>query len=89
MKQQKVLIIIIILFIEIQKKKIENGVYWYHWKNQSFGFSDTKNIQLGSADLADGTHKLSWHLTGRGGYRIGEIKNLNGSDMFEKLIFYK
>jgi hypothetical protein len=36
----------------------ENGVFWYHWKNQSFGFSDTSNIQLGSADLADGTRKL-------------------------------
>lgn len=66
----------------------ENGVYWYHWKSHSFGFSSTIDINLGSADLADGTHKLSWHLTGRGGYRLGEIKNLNESDMFEKLIFY-
>lgn len=66
----------------------ENGTFWYFWRNRSFGFSSTQNINLGSADLADGTHKLSWHLTGRGGYRLGEIKNLNESDMFEKLIFW-
>lgn len=66
----------------------DNEVYWYHWKNNSFGFSDTKDINLGSADLTEGTRKLSWHLTGRGGYRVGEIKNLNESEQFEKLIFY-
>lgn len=65
----------------------ENGVFWYFRKNHSFGFSDTENIHLGSADLLEGKFKLSWHLTGRGGYRIGEIKNLNDSEMFEKLIF--
>lgn len=66
----------------------DNDVYWYHWKHNSFGFSDTKDINLGSADLLEGTRKLSWHLTGRGGYRVGEIKNLNESEQFEKLIFY-
>lgn len=65
----------------------ENGVFWYFRKNHSFGFSDTENIHLGSADLLEGKFKLSWHLTGKGGYRIGEIKNLNDSEMFEKLIF--
>jgi hypothetical protein len=66
---------------------LENGVYWYHWKNHSFGFSDTRNINLGTADLLDGKQKLSWHLTGRGGYRVGDIKNLNESKEWEKLVF--
>ncbi|KAL0490163.1 cullin adaptor [Acrasis kona] len=65
----------------------ENSVYWYHWKNHSFGFSDTRNINLGTADLLDGKFKLSWHLTGRGGYRVGDIKNLNESKEWEKLLF--
>jgi hypothetical protein len=43
---------------------------------------------LGSADLCDGTKRVSWHLTGRGGYRVGEIKNLNESINFEKLVFW-
>eukprot|EP00761_Pharyngomonas_kirbyi_P010717 gb/GECH01010739.1/.p1 GENE.gb/GECH01010739.1/~~gb/GECH01010739.1/.p1 ORF type:complete len:645 (+),score=160.80 gb/GECH01010739.1/:1-1935(+) len=67
---------------------LENGVYWYNWPNHAFGFSSTSNINLGSADLAEGTHKLSWHLTGRGGYRCGEIKTLNESAEWEKLVFW-
>lgn len=66
----------------------ENGVYWYHWKNHSFGFSNSSSINLGSADLLAGVHKLSWHLTGRGGYRVGEIKNLNESDEWEKISMF-
>lgn len=65
----------------------ENGTFWYKWKNNAFGFSDTNKIQLGSADLLDGKFKLSWHITGKGGYRIGDLKNLNDSNTFEKLIF--
>ncbi len=66
----------------------ENGVYFYHWKAHSFGFSDLESINLGSADLSPGTRKVSWHLTGRGGYRVGELRNLNESTEWEKLIFY-
>eukprot|EP01080_Neovahlkampfia_damariscottae_P010472 gene10472-2994_t len=65
----------------------ENSVHWYYRKNHSFGFSDSDQINLGSADLLDGRYKLSWHLTGNGGYRLGDLKNLNSSEMFEKLIF--
>lgn len=66
----------------------DNGVHWYHWAAHAFGFAANEHINLGSADIADGTHRLSWHLTGRGGYRVGEIRNLNESDEYEKLIFW-
>ncbi|KAG2393388.1 hypothetical protein C9374_006919 [Naegleria lovaniensis] len=66
----------------------ENGCYFYHWKNHSFGFSDTPNVQLGTADLSEGAAKLSWHLTGRGGYRCGFLTSLNESKEWEKMLFY-
>ncbi|KAL9641419.1 hypothetical protein ABK040_013348 [Willaertia magna] len=67
----------------------ENGCYFYHWKNHSFGFSDTNVVQLGTADLStDSKLKLSWHLTGRGGYRCGLLTSLNESKEWEKMLFY-
>jgi hypothetical protein len=66
----------------------ENGVYFYHWKNRSIGFSPADDINLGTADLGNGSKKLSWHLTGRGGYRCGNLIRLNDSSEWEKLIFY-
>ena len=42
--------------------KGENSVFWYCWKNKSFGFSDAENINLGHADIIDGEKRLSWHL---------------------------
>jgi len=66
----------------------ENGCFFYHWKNHSFGFSDTTSIQLGTADLSEGKSKISWHLTGRGGYRCGFLTSLNESKEWEKMLFY-
>ena len=66
----------------------ENGVYFYNWKGRSVGFSADSNINLGTADLSSGLEKLSWHLTGRGGYRCGELTKLNDSTEWEKLVFF-
>jgi hypothetical protein len=66
----------------------ENNVYFYNWKGRSMGFSSSDDINLGTADLAGGSLKLSWHLTGRGGYRCGELIRLNDSSEWEKLVFY-
>jgi len=65
----------------------DNGVYWYHWK-KSFGFSDSQKIQLDSADTLEGDKRLSWHLNGSGGYRSGNVRDLNSSNEWEKLLFW-
>ena len=66
----------------------ENGCFFYHWKNHSFGFSGSSLVQLGTADLSEGKDKISWHLTGRGGYRCGSLTSLNESKEWEKMLFY-
>lgn len=65
-----------------------NDVFWYLRKGSSFGFSDKKEISLFQADTMNGDKRLSWHLEGSGGYRIGDMINLNNSKQYNKIILY-
>lgn len=47
-------------------KHNDNEVYWYCVRDESFGFSDTEDIDLNAADTIDGEKRLSWHLEGIG-----------------------
>lgn len=66
--------------------KQHGEVFWYYVKGESFGFAEASNISLGSADTVSGEKRMSWHLSGGGGYRIGDNTNLNGSSDFEKIL---
>ena len=67
----------------------------------SFGFSPIPNINQNYADFYDCTYvnnkfncsdnkRLSWHLTNiHGGWRIGNISELNSSPSYQKYIFLK
>lgn len=61
-------------------------VYWYYVRSESFGFAEESNISLGSADTVSGDLRMSWHLSGGRGYRIGENKDLNSSSDYEKIL---
>jgi len=60
-----------------------NGAWWYFTPGYSFGFAPNSNIKQ---DFADGfdvisnnwsnlkdSNRLSWHLDGTGGWRLGNI----------------
>lgn len=64
-------------------------IYWYLVREQSFGFAESDNISLNSADTVSGNLRMSWHLSGGGGYRVGESKDLNGDDKFIKLLLIR
>lgn len=72
-----------------------NGVYWYCMKGKAIGFSFSPNVYLYNADWIEGEEqrsfddtRLSWHLTGNGGWRIGNIISLSESDTYEKVVLY-
>jgi hypothetical protein len=74
---------------EAVKSKTADNLYWYHVEGHSFGFSDTPNISLSSADTMSGERRLSWHVEGTGGYRIGDKKDLNYAKDWQKIVFAK
>jgi len=54
-----------------------NGVYWYFYPGNSFGFSRSARVDVAPYDCEheDSEYRLSWLLDGRnGGYRIGDIQ---------------
>jgi predicted transcriptional regulator len=81
---------------------LENGSYWYFNTGMgSLGFAPNNTIQQNSADvyaawggnLDDGSLRLSWH-TGHcgneqicGGWRVGTIVGLNGSNEYTRYIY--
>jgi len=72
---------------------LANGVYWYLCPRKAFGFASHPSVLLRAADTCDekGDDRLSWHLTGQGGWRAGMIKRLvtgPEAQRFEKLILY-
>ena len=58
---------------------LQRGVYWYNTPSYSFGFADTSTIAQNSADThnKDSDSRLSWHLSGGGGWRCGSVTGLN------------
>jgi len=69
-----------------------NGVHWYCYDWNSFGFAPSSKLKLSQADTFEPSceSRLSWHLTGTGGYRAGEVVTdmLNGNGTsWEKVIF--
>ena len=67
-----------------------NGLYWYFTKGKAFGFSPTDEIECSSADVHDknNNQRLSWHLTGSGGYRAGSNCDLNSDKKYRKLVYW-
>lgn len=72
-----------------------NGVYWYCMKTKAIGFSFNPRIFLYNADWIEGEEhrnfedeRLSWHLTGNGGWRVGKIVSLSESNAYEKVLLY-
>ena len=65
-----------------------NGAFWYCRAGCSMGFAPTPTVDLRSADLTEeqGNQRLSWHLNGSGGYRLGEHGGLNSSTNVRKIV---
>jgi hypothetical protein len=78
-----------------------NGTYWYYVPTiniagGSIGFADTSTVILNTADSSsmDSLYRLSWHInytTGgagsNGGWRLGNITNLNDSGDYLKQVW--
>ncbi|CAF1097323.1 unnamed protein product, partial [Brachionus calyciflorus] len=76
---------------ELNKPDYVGSAYWYMTSPYCFGFSPVYNI---SQDLADNIDienplRLSWHLDGNGGWRIGKVMHLNSDQSYKKYIFLK
>ena len=59
---------------------MNNDAYWYRIPGTSVGFSGSSSvISLGAADVngQNDPDRLSWHMTGDGGYRSGATLGLN------------
>ena len=86
-----------IAYIPSKWKQSKYNVYWYHYNQKSFGFSKESKIVLNAADFIDkhtvfdafSQFRLSWHLDGRGGWRIGTKRNLTYNNDYYKIVYYK
>lgn len=68
--------------------KEHNGVYWYCFDSKSVGFAPNTTIIFSPADAHDKSCglRLSWHLNGNGGYRVGNAFPVSSTE-WEKVIF--
>jgi len=66
-----------------------NGSEWYYSDNYSWGFTGAgQSVAKGQCDTLSGTDRLCLHtIAGSGGWRVGNVTNLNDSRDYEKLIF--
>jgi len=65
-----------------------NGTYWYNTPTWSIGFAPTNVINQSSADFGTTGLRLSWHLhPSTGGYRLGDILDLNSSTAYLKQVW--
>jgi hypothetical protein len=69
---------------ELNKPRLVNGVWWYFTPDISFGFAPFSSIRQSTADVFDcdsggkncnDSKRLSWHLQGSGGWRLGSLNN--------------
>ncbi|RNA26323.1 kinesin kif17, partial [Brachionus plicatilis] len=68
-----------------------DSAYWYLTDGQSFGFAPDSTVNQHNADTQDKSspYRLSWHLNGHGGYRLGNITDLNSDNNYKKYRKYK
>ena len=81
----------------INTPQLINGTYWYNTPNQSMGFAPTNVINQNSADCYEANNfcggvgnsplRLSWHLSGGGGWRLGDVLMLNNSTAYLKQVW--
>jgi hypothetical protein len=72
----------------INTPQLLNGTYWYNTPNESIGFAPTNVINQSSADFGTTGLRLSWHLLPTiGGYRLGDILDLNSSTAYLKQVW--
>eukprot|EP00761_Pharyngomonas_kirbyi_P007636 gb/GECH01007646.1/.p1 GENE.gb/GECH01007646.1/~~gb/GECH01007646.1/.p1 ORF type:complete len:490 (+),score=110.75 gb/GECH01007646.1/:1-1470(+) len=69
-------------------KASNTNVHWYLSPDESFGFAPNSNIELNSADVhaRNDDDRVSWHLSGGGGWRVGSITGLNSDNDYEKIV---
>lgn len=70
------------------------SVWWYHTPAFSVGFSKNPNLEQRNADAGtvDAEFRLSWHLDGNSGYRLGETTYFNSRENAKeslKLLYYR
>ena len=63
------------------------GAYWYFTDGLSFGFSPNYTINQYSADYFDHSSnlRLSWHLQGSDGWRLGNALWLSNETFYKKI----
>ena len=80
----------------INTPQLINGTYWYNTPSQSIGFAPTNIIIQTQADAYESTFwgdtessplRLSWHLYGDGGWRLGDVLMLNNSTDYFKQVW--
>ena len=66
------------------------SAYWYYTPTVSFGFSPTNSISQNSCDNSnlDDNLRMCWHTNNiDGGYRVGNVYNLNTNSDYSKYAF--
>lgn len=68
---------------------LANGTAWYNADSRSWGFAPAgESVYKSSCDTNGGNGRICLHTqSGSGGYRINDIKELNSSYAYEKLVF--
>jgi hypothetical protein len=76
----------------VNQINFNNGVFWYNTPNYSIGFSPNASIYQNTADFSnfESIQRLSWHLDhNHGGWRLGNILDLNYDTLYYKMFFLK
>jgi hypothetical protein len=88
----------------VDAPQLINGTYWYYTPDWSFGYSPTNVVLQASADItgcdgeeenanacASDPSRLSWHLSGEGGFRLGNAGWINsdvaGGNLYLKQVW--
>jgi hypothetical protein len=68
---------------------LSNGTNWYFGSDWSWGFAGAnESVSLDQCDTLSGDDRMCLHtVNGAGGYRIGNVFNLNVSTNYEKVFF--
>ncbi|CAF1030617.1 unnamed protein product [Brachionus calyciflorus] len=76
----------------LNSPNLVGSVYWYMTPGQSFGFSPSFTITQNTADTCSQSDplRLSWHFDQNyGGWRLGNMIDLDFSTLYKKLLFVK